>query len=45
METTVKFRLTESDIIALREISDGENMSSTLRRLIHAERARRDRKK
>lgn len=45
METTVKFRLTESDMIALREVSDGENMSATLRRLIHDERRRRARKK
>lgn len=44
MRHTVKFRLTDADMDDLREISNGPEVSETLRRLIREEKKRKNRR-
>lgn len=43
MEHTVRFRLTDTDLEMLRQISDGKSLSATLRRLIEQDYRRTSR--
>lgn len=44
MAHTVKFRLSDADMADLRALTDGDNLSETLRALIRAEKKRRQRR-